>query len=311
MPFCFMFPGQSSWRSGMLARIAEASPEGASVLDRAESVLGRDLLALDALARPTSNRDVQIAVVVASLMTLAALDAAGIRADSSLGLSLGEYVHLAHIGAIGTDELLRLVDFRGRAYDEGPPGKMVAVFPLPEEDLRLVLAAHGAGVVEIANLNSPTQHVVGGPHADVDRVVKVLERDHFVELKTIESRIPMHTSTFEPVAKIFRARVEHVSFATPTLAYRPNVESSVLHEPTAADFVRCLSAHVCRPVYWRTSIERVCAEDPSVVFVEVGPGRVLTNLLQRKWIAHRRHAIGDDIRSGIASIEREREREDG
>lgn len=304
----------------MLRRASSLGPDSVAVLDRACDVLGRDLRALDALetfdakdanahphathATPANNRDLQVSVVVASLMHLAALEAAGVRATASLGLSLGEYVHIAHIGGIDHDDLLFLVDARGRTYDDGPTGKMVAVFPLDHATLVDVVREHGAGRIEIANLNSPTQHVIAGEHEAVDRVVAVLDRDHVVETKTIEGRIPMHTSRFEPVAHAFRPHLERVAFRPPRLAYRPNVSAEVLPTPSTGDFVRALTAHVHRPVLWRRAIETCVAEHPSVTFVEVGPGRILTNLLQKKWIGNRRAATDghDDLRAGIAAI---------
>ncbi len=301
---CFLFPGQSSWRSNMLRRALASSPESQHLVDIACQVLGRDLLALDEHLTPSSNRDVQVAVVVASLIHLAALDAAGVRAGVSLGLSLGEYVHLAHIGALDLADLLRLVDARGAAYDAGPSGKMVAIFPMAHDELVAVLDEHGEGRVEIANVNSPTQHVIAGEHAAVDRVVLALDRDHVVEARTIEERIPMHTSRFAPVAEAFRVHLERASFRAPRLAYHPNLTAQPIATPTSGDFVHSLSQHVHRPVLWRASIETRIAERPDVTFIEVGPGRVLTNLLQRRWVPNRKLATDskESLRAGIDAI---------
>jgi [acyl-carrier-protein] S-malonyltransferase len=216
-----------------------------------------------------------------------------------MGLSLGEYSHLVHIGALARADALRLVDTRGALYDEGPPGKMAVVFPMPYEELAEVLATVDGGV-EIANVNSPSQHVIAGASEAVDRVLEVLDRDHIVEASVIEHRIPMHCSLFSPVAERLHAHLVATPWRAPHLAYRPNVDATILDRPTPADFIARLTLHVHRPVLWRAAIEACAAEYPDVVFVEVGPGRVLSNLLQRRWLRHKRMASdADDPCAGV------------
>lgn len=298
---CFLFPGQSSWRAGMMGRACSLGDPSARVLDWACEVLGRDLRIEDAEPVPHDNRHVQVGVFVTTLMHLAALEDAGLRAETSLGLSLGEYAHLRHVGALDDASLLGLVDARGTEYDRGPSGKMVAVFPLDREELEIAIrrALGGNGGVEIANVNSPTQHVIAGDSAAVDRVVEYLLREHYLETRTIEEPVPMHTSTFEPVAYRFRRHLERAPFRAPRLVYRPNVTGSPMRGASAADVVRCLTEHVHRPVQWRASVEACVAEMPDVTFVEVGPGNILSNLLGRRWIKNRRLAtdVGEDLRA--------------
>lgn len=64
-------------------------------------------------------------------MHLAALEAAGVTAAASLGLSLGEYAHLVHIGALDVAAAVRLVAARGALYEAGPPGRWPASSPCP------------------------------------------------------------------------------------------------------------------------------------------------------------------------------------
>src|ERR1700741_4842495 len=119
----FMFPGQSSVGPRVLARSLEAHPVARDVADRAERVLGAARLArlLDPAGTPLeTNHDVQLTVFLATQMYLAALAAAGVDAEASLGLSLGEYSHLVHISSLAFEDALQLVDERGRRYDEAP-----------------------------------------------------------------------------------------------------------------------------------------------------------------------------------------------
>ena len=147
-PLVFMFPGQSSRYPGMLDRLAALHKPNADLLNWASDMLGRDLAAHyhadQGQAAFARNVDVQVGVFLANHMFLQTLDAAGIEAEMSLGLSLGEWNHLVHIGALGFAEALRAVEQRGRCYDEGPRGWMAAIQPIAE-DVLIAIAPGGHG----------------------------------------------------------------------------------------------------------------------------------------------------------------------
>lgn len=292
----FMFPGQSSRYPGMLEKLARLHRRAAEVLASASDVLGRDLRAHYGEDNPAAwarNVDVQVGVFVANHMLLSVLQAEGVDAELSLGLSLGEYNHLVHIGALELAEALRLVQARGEAYDAGPRGAMASVQPLDLESLEEVVCGvreRGLGVLEIVNLNSPRQHVISGDHAAVEAAIAVLEDEHFVVPTIIERQVPMHSSLFEPVGAALRAHLQRARFRAPRLPYLPNRLGDFAPAPKPADFVELLAAHVHTPVLWRQSIERVAERHPGAVFVEVGGKQVLHNLLDRKWLRSARYA---------------------
>src|SRR4051794_31373407 len=112
-----MFPGQSSGYPGMLDRAVASWPAGAAIVDRASAILNRDLAEQYREGNDhafESNEDVQVGVFLTSYLYQQALTDRGVVGDLSLGLSLGEYNHLVHIGAIEFDDALRLVATRGR-----------------------------------------------------------------------------------------------------------------------------------------------------------------------------------------------------
>jgi [acyl-carrier-protein] S-malonyltransferase len=295
----FMFPGQSSIDPQMMRRALRINPLGTALLARASEILQRDLVSW--LADPagvafTSNRQLQVGVFLATQMHLDALAAHGIFGDCSLGLSLGEYSHLVHIGALDFADALRLVDRRGELYDAGPSGCMVSVFPVEIEAVDdAVRRASAHGVVEISNYNSPTQHVLAGDAKAVESAAQLLEDEHSAHVVTIERRIPMHCSRFSSVAEAFRPHLAAASWKAPRRAYLPNVDGSSMESATQADFVRCLSEHVHRPVRWRSSIEQIAARCPEAVFVEVGPRNVLHNMLSKRWLPVPRLRTDDDV----------------
>ncbi len=284
MTLVWMFPGQSSRYPGMIEKLAGLDGANRATLEQASELLGRDLGAhyhVDNDQAYGRNRDVQIAVFLANHMFLTLLEQAGLEAQASLGLSLGEWNHLVHIGALDFPQALLAVEQRGEAYDAGPAGAMASVFPIGLDELREVCdRVKDVGVLEVVNLNSPRQQVLSGETAALDRALEILEEDFYCEAVVIERQVPMHCSTFAPVGHQFRDYLSGLTFAEPKRPYRPNRLGRIEAQP---DFVELLSTHVHMPVLWQQSIDSVLETWPDATLVEVGPKRVLYNLLDRKW----------------------------
>ena len=104
MTLVFTFPGQSSRDPEMVARAFAMAPDAASaVFAEASDVLGRDVVrhyTEGKGSRFATNRDIQLGVFLVNHVHLRALEDAGVSAEHSLGLSLGEYNHVVHIGAL-------------------------------------------------------------------------------------------------------------------------------------------------------------------------------------------------------------------
>jgi len=301
MPLVFLFPGQSSVRPDAIGRARQAHPAAEALVGRAAAVLG----AADARAylhapeaRLESNRDVQIAVFLASQMYLQALAAEGLEADASLGLSLGEYSHLVHIGALTFEDTLALVSARGRCYDQAPEGVMVTVLGADRATVSAVVdeaVAHGCAV--ISNYNAPTQHVVAGEADAVAWVATRLEDEYGAHTTVIERRVPMHSPLMSGVGATFATSLASAAWQRPALAYLPNVSATPVPAATPADFVEHLTAHVSAPVLWDRSVDSAAAAHGTATFVEVGPGAVLHNMLGRAWKGLRRARL--DAEDGL------------
>jgi [acyl-carrier-protein] S-malonyltransferase len=294
-----LFPGQNSRDPGMLVRFLAAYPEGTAVVDEASEVLGRDLWAAYSPRRGeemfADNRAIQVGVFLCSHLHLQALRNQGIHGDLSLGLSLGEYNHLVHIGALSFADALRLVDARGAAFDRGPAGTTAVVYPIEEEHLaELVARARPHGVVEVVNINSPTQHVVSGERHAVEALVALVTEESFAEAMVIDERFPLHSSLLLPAAAAFRSHLLRATWQRPDKPYYPNVKPGPLGNPTPADFVDLLTRQVASPVLFRDAVEDLMDRYPRAEFIEVGPRGVLYGLL-RRWVPNpRRKTDGAD-----------------
>src|SRR5262245_10998366 len=282
----FLFPGQSSVGPGILWRARAAHPAAQRVAATARAVLGArasQYLDTESVAL-RSNRDTQIMVFLATQMYLAALEAEGVEARTSLGLSLGEYSHLVHIGALDLDEALHLVDERGRCYDEAPPGIMATILAVDRDTVASVVdAARVHGPIAISNVNAPTQHVIAGAEPAVSWASATLEDEHAAHVTVIERRVPMHSPMMAPVADAFAPALARAPWKAAAKAYLPNVTAAPIAHPSAADFIACLTRHVSEPVLWQRSVDAAVEADADATFVEVGPGGVLHNIMSRAW----------------------------
>lgn len=275
----------------------EADPDRNAVLAEASEALGQDVAGLFDPFRDnpfTTNREVQIGVFLANEIHRRRLARCGIEPVASLGLSLGEYNHLVEIGAISFEDALVLVAARGRVYDDGPSGMMVSLYPTSREAVEQIVAeASSFGRVSISNDNAPKQLVIAGDRTAVERAAAIFEEREFAEAVVIEDRIPMHSPVFEPAAAAFRPYLEAAPWRSPSKPYLPNTTAEKIDNPTPEQIIAALTDHVFHPVLWRQSIERVLGTNPDATFVEVGPRRVLCNLLGRKWVRNPRFATDE------------------
>jgi [acyl-carrier-protein] S-malonyltransferase len=288
----FMFPGQSSRYPEMIEKVTAGDRESQAIVACASDILGRDLAMHYRGANAAMfdrNRDVQIGVFLANHLHLCRLESVGIRGDLSLGLSLGEYNHLVHIGALSFEAALRLIDERGRLYDEGPEGVMVSVFPIEAEPVEEAIdSLELRGRVAIGLYNSPRQQVLTGERAAVERLIAALDAEMLIDAVEIETRIPMHAPIFEPVATRFGDVLARAQITAARLPHVPNFRGAISETADPDEIRQCLLAHVWQPVHWLASIDALAKRAPGACFVEVGPGGVLYNLFGRGWMPGRR-----------------------
>jgi [acyl-carrier-protein] S-malonyltransferase len=288
----FMFPGQSSRHTSMIEEVVSEWPQATKFIAQASEVLGRNLATFyqsDNRTMFARNRDVQIGVFLANYLHMKRLEQSGIVARWSLGLSLGEYNHLVHIGALRFEAALKLLDRRGMLFDRGPRGVMTSVFPVEAEVVESQIAALGLGERVVVGLyNTPRQQVLSGERNAVGRVVTALEEETLIQAVEIESNIPIHSPVFAVVADRFAAVLAQTPVTPGQRPYVPNVKGSPIAGATPDQIRSSLAAHVSHPVRWRLSVERLATDLPDSEFIEVGPGAVLYNLLGSGWMPGRR-----------------------
>ena len=275
----FVFPGQGSQKVGMGKEAFDASTLARAVFEEADAALGESVSALcfegpEEALKLTANT--QPAVLTTSVALLRALNQ---PFDVVAGHSLGEYSAQVAAGTLGLRDAVRLVRKRGQYMQDAVPygvGAMAAVLKADRELVERV-CAEVPGLVEAVNYNSPQQIVIAGEKEAV--------ADAVAKLKTAGARssalpvsAPFHSSLMQPAEARLRQDLLAIPFSNPSVPVYVNVDAMPVTEAESAK--DALIRQVSRPVLWEQSVRRMI-EDGVRLFVEVGPGRVLSGLLAR------------------------------
>jgi [acyl-carrier-protein] S-malonyltransferase len=275
----FVFPGQGSQKVGMGREAFDASDAARAVFEEADDALGEGLSQLcfegpEEDLKLTANT--QPAVLTTSVAVLRALDA---PFDVVAGHSLGEYSAHVAAGTLDLADAVRLVRKRGQYMQEAVPygeGAMAAVL---KADRGLVerICAEVSGLVEAVNYNSPQQIVIAGEAAAVGEAGTKL-KEAGARASTLPVSAPFHSTLMEPAEERLREDVDRIAFSDPRVPVYVNVDAMPVADAAAAK--DALIRQVSRPVLWEESVRKMI-DDGVSLFVEVGPGRVLSGLLVR------------------------------
>src|SRR5665213_2949470 len=205
----YLFPGQGSQAVGMGAALAEASAEARAVFAEVDEALGQNLFAL-MRAGPeetlTLTENAQPAIMANSIAVLRVLEGMGTRlaeeADFVAGHSLGEYSALCAAGALGLAATARLLKLRGRAMQAAVPvgeGAMAALLGADLERARALAQAAAQGqVCAIANDNDPSQVVISGDRAAIERAVALAREMGIKRALLLPVSAPFHCPLMAP-----------------------------------------------------------------------------------------------------------------
>lgn len=281
----FLFPGQASQYPGMGRDLASNFPDCKSVFDEADSALGFPLSHLcfegseDEL-KLTANT--QPSILTVSVAAWRAIQSKGITPDYAAGHSLGEYSALVAAGAIDFASAVKIARKRGQYMQEAVPaseGAMAAILGLSPTDVADVCKKASQGeVVSPANLNSPEQTVVSGHAAAVKRAVEIASQSGAKRAVILPVSAPFHCSLMQPAQQRLESDLRAAKFSPLKFPVITNVDAEA---ETSGDEAReSLIRQVTMPVRWLDSI-REMIDQGVTIFVEVGPGKVLTGLLRQ------------------------------
>lgn len=282
-----VFPGQGAQVRGMGKDLFDRFPD----MERtADAVLGTSIRTLcvddpdKVLAR---TRFTQPALfTVCAMAYRQRLEDTGIEPDFVAGHSLGEYAALWAASAFDFETGLKLVVKRGALMDEAEGGGMAAVVGIDADAVRAVLASSGIDTVDVANFNGPTQTVLAGPTADLDRLgPQFTAPARFVPINV---RTAFHSRWVRGIKDAFAAYVADFTFKPLLLPVMSNFTALPYRDDEIAHNIVQQIDHSVRWV----EITQYLLQEEQPVFEEIGPGQVLTRLIEDI----RRHPIPVNIR---------------
>jgi [acyl-carrier-protein] S-malonyltransferase len=208
---------------------------------------------------------------------------------------MGQYSAMVAASALSLPDGIRLVRERGRqmqASGAGREGAMAAILGLDDGALpELIEGASAHGVFAVANRNSPGQVVVSGEKAAIDAATELAKSLGAKRAIVLPVSVAAHSPLMAEAADGMRRVLAGVEFREPTAALLANADARTILDGAAARSE--LVEHLTAGVDWVRAIERMTADGVDT-FIEVGPGKVLTNLIKR--IAPEATAIAlDDV----------------
>lgn len=296
-----LFPGQGSQRVGMGRRLAAEHPVAKATMAEADDALDFPLSRLcfeGPESELTRTEFCQPAILTVSIAQWRALgEQRDLRPRWLAGHSLGEYAALVVAGAITFRDAVRLVRLRGRAMQSAVPegvGAMAAIVGLDDAVVSAICAAAAGGeIVSPANFNGAGQIVVAGHRGAVERAMQAA--------KTAGGRViplavsaPFHCALMAPAAAELARALDAVAIEPPAIPIVTNVEATP--NADAARVRELLVAQVTAPVRWSESMQLLQSLGCRRAF-EVGPGQVLTKLLQRMRLGIEGGALDDEGRA--------------
>lgn len=283
--FAFVFPGQGSQAIGMLHGFADNAIVKQTVAE-ASDVLQFDLGKLIAegpkedIDLTTNTQPVMLTAAVA--IYRAWIAKSGKAPAMVAGHSLGEYSALVAAGVIAFKDAVPLVRFRAQAMQEAVPvgqGGMAAILGLSDEDVRAVCAEAAQGeVVEAVNFNAPSQVVIAGSKAAVERACEAAKAKGAKRALPLPVSAPFHSSLLKPASDRLRDYMADLNFVEPRIPLINNVDVAIANDPAAIK--DALVRQAASPVRWVETVQKMAGDGITHV-VECGPGKVLMGLTKR------------------------------
>ena len=280
----FFFPGQASQYVGMAREFYDNYAVAKELFGMANDVLGFDIAKL-CFEGPEDKLKLteytQPAILLCSVVTKKILDLNGIKPDIGAGHSLGEYSALVAAEAIDLSAALKIVRARGKFMQEAVPegkGAMAALLGIERKKVEEGLRKIENGIVEAANFNSPGQIVISGEKEAVEKAVEGFKRDGAKKAVFLPVSAPFHCRLMKPAEENLAKYLDDTEFRDLKFPIITNVDAKVINKGN--DARDSLKRQVSRPVLWEDSVLRIMKEGINL-FIEVGPGRVLSSLARQ------------------------------
>lgn len=277
----FIFPGQGAQYVGMGKDFYDTYKEAKEVYELASKVTGLDIEGLCFTENDNINitEYTQIAMLTTEVAILKVMEAKGLKADVTAGLSLGEYGALAAAKVMELEDLFHLIRKRGIFMQEAYPvgGAMTAVLGMDADKIKEI-CDNTEGIVSVANYNCPGQIVITGEAGAVEQAAKTLSENGAKRCIPLKVSGPFHSALLEGAGNQLKEELDKVAVNKPQIPYVCNVDASYVTEET--NIKELLQKQVSSSVCWQQSVENMI-ENGVDTFIEIGPGKTLTGFMKK------------------------------
>ena len=297
MKTTFLFPGQGAQFVGMGKDIYDNYPEARAVFKEANEVLGQDIKRL-CFEGPEKELGLTIntqpAILTVSTAILRVLQKAHIQADFVSGHSLGEYSALVAAEALSFADAVKTVHFRAcfmqAAVKEGS-GAMAAILGWSEEKIvNIFKILRIEGRVFVANLNCPGQIVIAGEKGAIEDFIAEAKKAGLKRCVILDVSVPSHCPLMKKASDLLKEYFDSIQIKAPQIPVISNVDAKIISEQKQIQ--PSLVRQITSVLRWEESMRFLIAKGTEL-FVEIGPGKVLSNLLRRIDKQAKILAIGD------------------
>jgi [acyl-carrier-protein] S-malonyltransferase len=284
MKIAFVFPGQGSQYVGMGKEIRERFGVTKHIFQEASDVVTLDVENLcfnGPIEELNKTYRTQPCILTVSVALFSVLQEKGIKPDVVAGHSLGEYSALVAAGVLNFREAVRLTEQRGRFMQEAVPegkGLMAAVLGLERKKVDEICSSLSAGYAAAANYNCPGQIVIAGEKPAVEEALEMCKNAGAKRAVALAVSVPSHCLLMSDASRKLAELLDTIAFQSPVIPVINNADAKLLSssEEIKPSLVRQLSS----PLLWEDSV-RTMADSGTDIFIEVGPGKVLSGLIKR------------------------------
>lgn len=284
MKIGFLFPGQGAQSVGMGKDLYEKYPEYRSVYEKVNKITGKkiDELTFNVTEEELSQtQNTQIAILTMSLAILEILKKQNIKAEVSMGLSLGEYTALIYSGALSFEDGIKIVQKRGELMQNlCPKGdwSMAAILGLDEEKIKEVCNNITTGFIAPANYNCTGQIVISGEKQAVLEAIDKCKQEGAKKAIELKTSGPFHTCKLIEASEALKKELEQIKINDFQTKVIKNIDGKS-YEPK--DNVKeILANHIINPVKFANGLQEMI--DMGIdTFIEIGPGKTLSGFVKR------------------------------
>jgi len=283
-----LFPGQGSQKPGMGKDLADAFLVARGIFGEVDAALGMDLsrLCFEGPAEElTLTRNAQPALFAHGAAVWALTkDALRPYVRAAAGHSLGEFTAYYAADSVSLPGAARLVRRRGELMFEtgaSRPGTMAAILGTTTTPIEEICerASKEAGLVVPANFNTDDQVVISGEIAGVDRAMELAKEAGAKRAIRLPVSGAFHSPLMEPAVVGLTDAIATSAFTDPVCPVYSNVTAQP--STTAVEAKALLLRQLTSPVRWSTEIRNIAARFSEALYVEMGPGNVLSGLVGR------------------------------